>query len=55
VAVVNAELGMHGRPLLSPLQIESALTRLRHLKCIETARSAFNSFWLRECVQLQYP
>jgi len=54
VTAVNGELSNHGRPALSPAQIESTLVRLRHLKCIETARSAVNSFWLRECVQMQY-
>jgi hypothetical protein len=55
VTAVHAEVEAHGGPRLPPVQIDGALTKLRHLKCIETARSAFNSFWLRACVQLQYP
>jgi hypothetical protein len=52
---VNSVLTREGRPTLTPPQIEGALLTLRRLKCIETARSAINSFWLREVVQLQYP
>jgi hypothetical protein len=55
VTAVNTELTARGQTPMTPAQIEVALTKLRHLKCIETARSAVNSFWLRECVQLQYP
>jgi hypothetical protein len=51
---VNGELALHRRSALTPAQIEQALVKLRHLKTIETARSAVNSFWLRECVQFQY-
>lgn len=54
ITAVNTELMLHRRSALSPSQIEHALVKLRHLKCIETARSAVNSFWLRECVQFQY-
>ena len=54
VTAVNGELALHRRSALTPAQIEQALVKLRHLKTIETARSAVNSFWLRECVQFQY-
>jgi hypothetical protein len=54
VTAVNAETTTRNRPALTPAQIESALLKLRRLKCIETARSAVNSFWLRGCVQMQY-
>lgn len=54
VTAVNAELSARNRPALTPAQIEGALVELRKLKCIETARSAVNSFWLRGCVQMQY-
>jgi hypothetical protein len=55
VTAVNGELSNQGRPALTPTQIDTALLKLRRLKCIETARSAVNSFWLRECVQMQFP
>jgi hypothetical protein len=54
VAAVNDELMRHRQSALSPGQIDHALVKLRHLKCIETARSAINSFWLRELVQFQF-
>jgi hypothetical protein len=52
---VNTELTTQGQPSLTSAQIESILQKLRRLKYIETARSAVNSFWLRGCVQMQYP
>jgi hypothetical protein len=52
---VHGLLTKHGRPTLTPVQIDAALLKLRRLKCIETARSAANSFWLREVAQMRYP
>lgn len=54
-SAVHGVLTTHGRPTFTQVQIDAALLKLRRLKCIETARSAVNSFWLREVAQMRYP
>jgi hypothetical protein len=52
--LINQELAKHDRPPISQGELDSALDDLVEFRCIETAASDPEAWWLREWVKVTY-